>query len=176
VILLTPSVATGFQNSTLAWTGGVTATLTYTGTPVPVVGAPVTGTGIPLGTTISSVNTGAGTLVIDQNTSAASGSGCVAANPRFVAAVEGLRHNGVGFGSLSGGARGYTVPVNGQRSGELLTQMGVQTVGGQPQCVPACSVDSGFQGGMNIYTQIDNRSNQPSKAKLVVPRVRVLSF
>lgn len=83
------------------------------------------------------------------------------------AVLEGLRHNGVGFGSLAGGPTGYD-PVVGTntRANELKTTT----------LKPAQSTDAGFQGGLNIYAQIDNRSTQLSKAKLVLARVRVVAF
>jgi hypothetical protein len=81
------------------------------------------------------------------------------------AVLEGLRHNGIGFGSLSGGATGYTTPTTG-RTSELLNA----------SYVPAQSTDVNFQGGMNLYAQIDNRSNQPSKATLLVAKCRAVAF
>jgi hypothetical protein len=83
------------------------------------------------------------------------------------AVLEGLRHNGVGFGSLAGGPTGYDPNLStNPRANELKTTA----------LLPAQSTDAGFQGGMNIYAQIDNRSNQLSKAKLVINRVRVVAF
>lgn len=83
------------------------------------------------------------------------------------AVLEGLRHNGVGFGSLSQGPTGYTTPTGAiPRTQEFL----------KPGFVPAQSTDAGFQGGMNVYAQIDNRSTQQSKAKLVIARSRVVAF
>jgi hypothetical protein len=82
------------------------------------------------------------------------------------AVLEGLRHNGIGFGSLSGGATGYTTPTGSGRNSELL----------KAGFVPAQSTDVNFQGGLNVYVQIDNRSTQQSKAKLVVARCRVVAF
>lgn len=83
------------------------------------------------------------------------------------AVLEGLRHNGVGFGSLAAGPTGYSrdADVNA-RAGELL----------KPGFVPAQSADANFQGGLNVYAQIDNRSTQLSKAKLVIARCRVVAF
>lgn len=83
------------------------------------------------------------------------------------AVLEGLRHNGVGFGSLASGETGYD-PSTGTnaRANELK----------QVDFIPAQSVDAGFQGGLNLYCQIDNRSNQLSKAKLCVTRVRAVAF
>lgn len=83
------------------------------------------------------------------------------------AVLEGLRHNGVGFGSLATGPTGYDPNLStNPRANELKTTA----------LLPAQSTDAGFQGGMNIYAQIDNRSNQLSKAKLVINRVRVVAF
>lgn len=83
------------------------------------------------------------------------------------AILEGLRHNGVGFGSLANGPVGYDPKIaTNPRANELKT----------PGLVPAKATDAGFQGGLNIYCQIDNRSNQLSKAKLVIARVRVVAF
>lgn len=83
------------------------------------------------------------------------------------AVLEGLRHNGVGFGSLAVGPVGYEPNVSKNARANELKQTGF---------VPAQSTDAGFQGGLNIYAQIDNRSNQLSKAKLVIARVRVVAF
>lgn len=83
------------------------------------------------------------------------------------AVLEGLRHNGIGFGSLANGAEGYDADVStNTRANELKTT----------SLLPAQSTDGGFQGGLNIYCQIDNRSNQLSKAKLLIHRVRVVAF
>lgn len=83
------------------------------------------------------------------------------------AVLEGLRHNGVGFGSLATGPTGYDPNIStNTRANELKTVA----------LLPAQSTDAGFQGGLNIYCQIDNRSNQLSKAKLVINRVRVVAF
>lgn len=82
------------------------------------------------------------------------------------AVLEGLRHNGVGFGSLSGGAVGYTTPTGSGRTNELLST----------SFIPAQSTDVNFQGGLNLYTQIDNRSSQLSKATLLVTRCRAVAF
>jgi hypothetical protein len=83
------------------------------------------------------------------------------------AVLEGLRHNGVGFGSLAVGPTGYDPStLTNPRADELKTTA----------LLPAQSTDAGFQGGLNIYCQIDNRSNQLSKAKLVINRVRVVAF
>lgn len=83
------------------------------------------------------------------------------------AVLEGLRHNGVGFGSLAVGPTGYDPNLaTNPRANELKTVA----------LLPAQSTDAGFQGGMNIYAQIDNRSNQLSKAKLVINSVRVVAF
>jgi hypothetical protein len=83
------------------------------------------------------------------------------------AVLEGIRHNGVGFGSLSGGPVGYSPDlIVNPRAAELL-------IAG---FVPAQSTDVNFQGGLNLYCQIDNRSNQLSKATLVATRVRALAF
>lgn len=83
------------------------------------------------------------------------------------AVLEGLRHNGVGFGSLAVGPIGYSTDTGvNPRANELKSA----------SFVPATTTDAGFQGGLNIYTQIDNRSTQNSKAKLVVARVRVVAF
>jgi hypothetical protein len=83
------------------------------------------------------------------------------------AVLEGLRHNGVGFGSLAVGATGYDPNLStNPRANELKTTA----------LLPAQSTDAGFQGGLNIYAQIDNRSNQLSKAKLVLNSVRVVAF
>lgn len=83
------------------------------------------------------------------------------------AVLEGLRHNGVGFGSLAIGPTGYDPDVTtNTRANELKTT----------DLLPAQSVDAGFQGGLNIYCQIANRSNQLSKAKLMINRVRVVAF
>jgi hypothetical protein len=83
------------------------------------------------------------------------------------AVLEGLRHNGVGFGSLAVGPTGYDPSIlTNPRANELKTTA----------LLPAQSTDAGFQGGLNIYAQIDNRSNQLSKAKLVISRVRVVAF
>lgn len=62
---------------------------------------------------------------------------------------EGLRHNGVGFGSLPTGG-GYTEQT-------AFTGVG-----------PASGTDDEFINGCNIYAQIDNRSNQPSKQTLYI--------
>ena len=73
----------------------------------------------------------------------------------------------VGFGSLASGETGYD-PSTGTnaRANELK----------QVDFIPAQSVDAGFQGGLNLYCQIDNRSSQLSKAKLCVTRVRAVAF
>lgn len=81
--------------------------------------------------------------------------------------LEGLRHNGIGFGSLAIGTTGYDpVLATNSRANELKTVA----------LLPAQSLDAGFQGGLNIYCQIDNRSTQVSKAKLVIARVRAVAF
>ncbi len=82
------------------------------------------------------------------------------------AVLEGLRHNGTGYGSLAG-TTGYDPDLStNSRANELKT----------PALLPAQSTDAGFQGGLNLYCQIDNRSNQPSKAKLVIARMRAVVF
>lgn len=83
------------------------------------------------------------------------------------AVLEGLRHNGVGFGSLAVGPTGYDSNIGtNAHANELKTTT----------LKPAQSTDAGFQGGLNIYAQIDNRSTQLSKAKLTIARVRVVAF
>ncbi len=83
------------------------------------------------------------------------------------AVLEGLRHNGVGFGSLAVGETGYDPSVSTNSRANELKKVAL---------VPAQATDAGFQGGLNIYAQIDNRSNQLSKAKLVIARCRVVAF
>jgi len=83
------------------------------------------------------------------------------------AVLEGLRHNGVGFGSLAVGTTGYDSSIStNSRANELKTVA----------LLPAQSTDGGFQGGLNLYAQIDNRSNQLSKATLVIARCRAVAF
>lgn len=71
---------------------------------------------------------------------------------------SGLRHNGIGFGSLPTGG-GYN-PANTDFAG----------------FVPANGVDQEFVNGCNIYTQIDNRSTQPSKQTLYIYDVLAVAF
>lgn len=69
---------------------------------------------------------------------------------------EGLRHNGVGFGSLPTGG-GYAPDAASNPRADELTGV-----------VPSAGIDDGFINGCNIYFQLDNRSNQPSKGTLYV--------
>jgi hypothetical protein len=82
------------------------------------------------------------------------------------AVLEGLRHNGTGFGSLAG-TTGYDPNISTNPHANELKTVAL---------LPAQSTDAGFQGGLNIYAQIDNRSTQLSKAKLTIARVRVVAF
>lgn len=75
---------------------------------------------------------------------------------------EGLRHNGIGFGSLPDGT-GYT-PTAPVKATNLSTT------------APAATTDDQFVNGFNIYAQIDNRSTQPSKAKLYIHDVTAVAF
>ena len=82
------------------------------------------------------------------------------------AVLEGLRHNGVGFGSLHG-PTGYDPSIaTNAHANELKST----------SFIPAQSTDVNFQGGMNLYCQLDNRSTQTSKATLLVSRVRAVAF
>lgn len=166
VIDLTPQTATRAA-VTLSVTNGSTAA-TYTGGTSPIVGAPVTGTSVAPGTFIASTDH-AGNVTLSQNATATTATlaGASSGNATVVARLEGLRHNGVGFGSLAVGPVGYEPNVSKNARANELKQTGF---------VPAQSTDAGFQGGLNIYAQIDNRSNQLSKAKLVIARVRVVAF
>jgi hypothetical protein len=77
---------------------------------------------------------------------------------------EGLRHNGVGFGVLPAGGGYDPDPGTNPRAGELTGH------------VPASGVDAQFVNGCNVYVQLDNRSNQPSKATLYVYDVLAVAF
>jgi hypothetical protein len=77
---------------------------------------------------------------------------------------EGLRHNGIGFGVLpTGGGYAPDVATN-PRANELIG------------FVPASGVDAEFINGCNVYCQLDNRSNQPSKGTLYVYDVLAVAF
>lgn len=173
VFLLTPVTVTAASPVTLSTTASSTA-VSYTGAVDPVAGAPVTGTSVSLGTYIASVNTAAKTAVLSVNATATTNTqaGAAFTASTLVARLEGLRHNDIGFGSLAG-TSGYNNSVStNSHANDLLNQQGV--VSGT--AIPAISQDQGFQGGMNIYTQIDNRSNQLSKAKLLIERAKVVAF
>jgi hypothetical protein len=75
---------------------------------------------------------------------------------------EGLRHNGIGFGSLPDGS-GHNAAVNTKNTN-------------MPSVSPAASIDDQFVNGFNIYAQIDNRSTQPSKSKLYIYDVLGVAF
>lgn len=152
-------------------------TASYSGTQAPVLGGPVVGTSVASGTFVEAANPGAHTVTLSQN---ATGTTSTQAGASFSGAVvtarlEGLRHNGVGFGSLAVGPTGYSRDLTANpRAGELLAQQGTAGAGGQ--VTPALSQDVGFPGGMNAYLQVDNRSNQLSKSTLLATRVRVGVF
>jgi hypothetical protein len=172
VIDLTPQVV-AVTPLMISVTNASTAA-TFTGT-TPISGAPVIGTSVPIGTFVAS--TGSGTLVLSQaataTTATLAGASCSGAT--VVARLEGLRHNGVGFGSLAIGSTGYSTDMTANpRAQELTAQQAVAN--GSGILMPAISQDAGFQGGLNVYAQIDNRSSQPSKGKLLITRCRVGVF
>lgn len=169
---LTPQTIPGSAVALSVTNGSKTAT--YTGTQVPIYGGAVVGTSVAPGTFVDSVNTGTNTVTLSQNASATSTTmaGASFSSAKVIARLEGLRHNGLGFGSFAVGPTGYS--RSGPRWDELLLQQNVPTAGGIS--MPALSQDMGFGGGMNMYAQIDNRSTQPSKATLIVTRARLGVF
>lgn len=93
-----------------------------------------------------------------------SGGGVVGAT---TAVLEGLRHNGVGFGSLAIGGKGYDPNIaTNPRANELKTVA----------LLPAQTTDGQFQNGLNLMAQIDNRSTQDSRNTLWINRVRAVAF
>lgn len=77
---------------------------------------------------------------------------------------EGLRHNGIGFGSL---------PTGGGYDANLASNPRANELAG---FVPASGIDDQFVNGCNIYAQLDNRSNQPSKGTLYVYDALAVAF
>lgn len=83
------------------------------------------------------------------------------------AVLEGLRHNGVGFGSLAVGGVGYDPNIaTNPRASELKTTA----------LLPSRTLDGQFQNGLNLMAQIDNRSTTDSRNTLYIYRVRAVSF
>lgn len=179
VVLLTPQVLTPVTS------GGVTLTVTsastafsYTGSEDPVLGGWVKGTSVGKDVYITGVNTGAktGTLSVAASASTSTQAGAAYVGTTITARIEGLRHNGVGFGSLAG-ASGYDRNTGtNSRANELLNQQGLYMDSGTPCASPACTRDVGFQGGMNHYVQVDNRSTQVSKQTMWINRYRAVAF
>lgn len=175
VVDLTPVPIAGAQVA-LSVTNNST-TSTYTGSQVPILGSAIVGTSVAVGTWVAGVNTGTSTVTLSQAATATTSTtaGASFAGALVTGRLEGLRHNGVGFGSLAVGATGYSRDTTvSPRANELLAQQATANANGA--VVPALSQDAGFQGGMNVYVQIDNRSTQNSKAKLVINRARVSVF
>lgn len=180
VMLLTP------QQITPVTSGGVTLTVTsastafsYTGTDNPILGGWVRGTSVGKDVFITGVNTGAktGTLSVAASASTSTQAGAAYVGATITGRIEGLRHNGLGFGSLAGGATGYDRDTaTNPRANELLNRQGLYDDAGTPCAAPACSRDVGFQGGMNHYVQIDNRSTQASKQTMWINRYKAVAF
>jgi hypothetical protein len=173
VLLLTPqSVTPAGGPVTLTTTSGSTSA-TYTGSTDPLAGGMVAGTSVTKDTFINSVNTGTKTVTLSVNATASTSTSAGASytGATVVARIEGLRHNGMGFGSLAGTGYDNNISTN-THANDLLAQQG--TSGGYVS--PACSRDAGFQGGLNAYAQIDNRSTSASKSKLTINRYRAVAF
>lgn len=124
------------------------------------------------GQTISPVTAGMGALAVGLNYGKVlrqyteqvfdlSGGGVAGAT---TAVLEGLRHNGKGFGSLLDGV-GYDPNIATNPEADSLKAT-----------VPAQCLDGQFQNGLNLMAQIDNRSTTDSKNTLCIYRVRAVAF
>lgn len=174
VIDLTPQALAESQVALSVTSGSASAT--YTGGQVPIVGSGILGTSVAPGTFVAAVNTGTSTVTLSQNATATTSTtaGASFSGATVTARVTGLRHNGVGFGTLAG-TSGYNDQIGSNaHANELIAQQA--TVSAAGITAPALSRDVGFLGGLNIYAQIDNRSTQASKSKLTLNRVRVGAF
>jgi hypothetical protein len=174
VVLLTPQTVSPAGGPITLTTTNSSTSATYTGAVDPLIGGYALGTSLTKDTFITAVNTGTKTVTLSVAASAstATSAGAAYQGVTVVGRIEGLRHNGLGFGSLYG-ATGYSNdPAVNTHTNDLLNQQGSN--GGYAS--PACSRDAGFQGGMNAYVQIDNRSNQASKSKMTISRYRAVAF
>jgi hypothetical protein len=77
---------------------------------------------------------------------------------------EGLRHNGVGFGVLPTGGGYDPNPDTNARADELAG------------LTPPYGIDAEFVNGCNLYVQLDNRSNAPSKQTMYLYVCEAVAF